>query len=141
MTDQVVLDASAAISWLAPNQATHAAEQFADRSDIALLAPQCFRWEVRHVLLNLERRGFLPRGGGADGGLILLESRMAFDEMREDATARLSAINNLARANEIRFFDASYIELAVRCGAALASRDKRLLGVAEAHGLVLYDLQ
>jgi predicted nucleic acid-binding protein len=76
MTTRVVLDASVALAWLIQSQHTPASIAFATQTaGDELVAPICFRWETRHALLKLERRGLLD-ASQVISDLTMLESRM-----------------------------------------------------------------
>jgi predicted nucleic acid-binding protein len=143
MTDRVVLDASAALAWLIQGQQTPASIAFAAQTaGDELLAPICFRCETRHALLKLERRGLLD-ATQVISDLAMLESRMTFDFDSDPAAqmARLAAIETLSRAEQIAFFHASYLELALRVQSALATRDSALAAATQRRGLHVHDLR
>ena len=134
----VVLDASAALAWILPTQATPAAAALLDQSGALIFeAPDIFAWEVRNVLLTMDRRGVL-----ADG---------EYDEalaIYDDLVVRLSPpvfemdkLAVLARQARLSLFDAAYLALALDRDWALASRDETLLTVAKAAGVECYDLR
>ncbi len=54
---EVVVDASAVLSWLLPSQATPASIQFLWQAEqVKLLAQRLTEYEIRNVLLRAERR-------------------------------------------------------------------------------------
>lgn len=67
----------------------------------------------------------------------LVEATLALKvEMEEPVTeARLIAIIGLADRARLTVYDAAYLELAERTGAALATNDKALIRAAEARGI------
>lgn len=135
----IVLDASAALAWLAPSQETPASAAFRSiAATQALLAPAVFAWEVRHALLKLERRGLVP-ATAIEGDLSQIETTLAIESPPD--RARLAAIVKLARAETLGVYDAAYLDLSIREGAALASRDGPLLDAARRQGLVVHDLR
>jgi predicted nucleic acid-binding protein len=143
MSARIALDASAALGWLIESQLTPAGVAFADQTagDV-FIAPLCFRWETRHALFKFERRALL------DASEILpdladLESRIEFEFEPDPAaqSARLAAIEALSRAERMSFFDASYLELALRTQAVLATRDSVLIDIARRRGVVAHDLR
>lgn len=46
----------------------------------------------------------------------------------------------LARESGLTYYDAAYLELALRRGAQLASRDRQLVAAARAHGVECLEL-
>ncbi len=138
MSSSCVIDASAAVCNLIRNQATAAADAFFESAQDAWVAPNLMSLEIRNTLVRLERRGLLVEGA-ADADLMLLESRIVFAPA-PGATA-LVRIAGLARQLVLGVYDAVYLDLAARHGAALASRDAALLGAAERVGVVVNDLR
>jgi predicted nucleic acid-binding protein len=143
VTVPVVLDASAAASWLIPSQATPAAAAFAALSaGRHLCAPPCFRAEIRGLIVKLERRAALAPHS-ADADLALLESRMDIERELGDASALAywAAVMTIARRDRLSVFDAAYLELAQRSAAELASRDAGLVAAAQRAGVTVHDLR
>jgi predicted nucleic acid-binding protein len=135
----IVLDASAALSFLAASQASAASQAFRIvAAQEALLVPAIFRFEMRHALLKLERRGLVSHTA-LDADLALLESLVVIAPAPN--AADLAGLVALARAESLGAYDAAYLDLALRNGAGLASRDAVLLEVARKHGLTLHDLR
>jgi len=134
----IVLDASAALSWILPRQATSAAEALLDRSNaLNFEAPDVFEWEIRNVLLRMERRGALPEGDYDEalaiyGDLAVRLSPPVFE---------IERLAVLARRARFSLFDAAYLALALDRDWALASRDEILLTVAKAAGVECFDLR
>jgi len=133
-----VLDASAALSALVSGQSSPAAANFFAIAEQPWSAPMLLRLEVRNALLRLERRGRLERGA-ADADLALLETGISFAS--SPGAPELVRILSLSRASGLSAYDAVYLELAMREGAALASRDAALLATATTAGLVVHDLR
>lgn len=130
----IVLDASVAVAWALPSQSTRAADDLARRrAELRLAAPGIFWLEVRNALLAFERRGRI-NSGVVDAELAVFDASVAAidDGAPEDIFA-------LARAERISVYDACYLELALRVGAELASRDAALLAAGARRGVSLYD--
>ena len=92
--------------------------------------PRLWHYEVRNALLIAERRGRLPPGGAAER----LDGLADLDVVT-DGDADLPAAFALAVAHGLTFYDALYLELAARRGAALATLDARLARAAAAEGI------
>ena len=131
-----MIDASAAVGWLVPSQASAAAKVFLiSTASEEYIAPFVFEWEVRNVLISKARSGQLP-GGELDN---------AFKELEDFAIACAEPVPAghvlpLARSEGISLFDASYLSLALETGAALASRDGGLLAAAARLRVPAFDL-
>lgn len=136
----IVIDASAALSFIAANQKTSASEAFREGAAAAegLIAPHVFTLEMRHALLKLERRA-LVGAAALDADLYALES------MIEIAAApsgnELLRLIGVARTEALGLYDAAYLDLALTRGETLASRDRALLDAAGRRGVRVNDLR
>ena len=134
---ELVVDASAALSWLTRSQATVAATALFLRLDrFALAAPHILAWEVGNTLLGLHRR---ERGLDLEralGDLASLEITFHPPFAPTDVWAGMPQ----ARAWSLSLFDAAYLDLALERNAALASRDRKLLAAAGRLGVETFDL-
>ena len=106
-------------------------------NDLVFEVPDIFEWEVRNVLLTMDRRGVLPDGDyehvlAIYDDLIVRVSPQAFD---------INKLAVLARGARLSLFDASYLALALDRDLALVSRDEALLAVAKAAGVECFDLR
>lgn len=125
----LVVDASVLLATIMPDEAG-----FDLRSVCApyaeVMAPGLLWVELRNVLLAAERRGRLPEGA--------LESALEDVEAVAivlDHLPRSAALIGLARQHRLSTYDALYLELALRCGADLATLDARLATAATAEGI------
>lgn len=131
----VVVDASVAASWLFDDEDDPRAERALD----ALAArpgvvPALWQLEMRNILLVAWRRGRLDREGMAARVAALGDLPLEGDEAPD-----LDRALALAEARGLSVYDAVYLELALRRGAALASLDARLLAAAAAEGVETVD--
>ncbi len=137
----ITIDASASASWLLPDEASPAADRlYADAvaSGQAFQAPGLWAWESGNLLQMAQRRGRLDAAQVADA-----ISKLAMARVRLEAApsgARMAAIVALAVRRALTFYDASYLEQAVRTSAVLASKDAALRGAARAEGVICLDL-
>lgn len=135
----IVIDASMALAWVFERQ------QASDvaRADQLLNScgsqpwwvPALWHLEIANALLVAERRGVI-QANASD----LFRSRLQALPITTDATPLPDSeprIIMLARAQGLSSYDASYLELAHRLGAGLASFDARLNRAAEAVGVAL----
>ena len=121
--DRLIVDASVAIAWVHPGQATTETaawlEIIEDGGVIAV--PALWPVEVANVLLVLQRRGKLTAGERAEALTALLGLNAEVDHaMSEMAFGRLSQI---ASELALSVYDAAYLELAVRLKRPLACKD------------------
>ncbi|OQW56416.1 MAG: hypothetical protein A4S17_13955 [Proteobacteria bacterium HN_bin10] len=134
-----VIDASAALAWLVPSQATAASEAFREAAAReTLFAPDAFRMEMRHALIKLERRG-LVGGIALDADLPALEDLISLEP--PPAASAIARVVALARGEQLGFYDALYLHVAMERGAVLASRDGVLLDAAKRRGAEVRDLR
>ena len=133
----VVLDASAALAWLLPSQATATADRLLEQADeYDFIAPDVFVWEVANVLVA-RARGQSTLVRDAFGQLDGIE--IAFDQPLTGGDVR--QLVDVATIVGLSLFDAAYLALATERHAVLASRDKLLLSAATAVGVDVFDLR
>lgn len=134
----LIVDASAAASWLLASQATRSALELLDRlGTFDLLAPHIFQWEIGNLLVRQARR--VP-GFDLQEALTLLDDfDIEFAPPWERNDLRLLGL--FAASRGLSLFDASYLWLAMAVDGAIASRDGGLLRAANAAGLPVVDLR
>ena len=96
------------------------------------LVPQLWHLEVRPALITAKRRGRINAKG--------LDERIgALGELpaRTDTSPDLEVALDLAREHELSFYDAVYLELALRSQSSLAMLDTGLSNAAAARGVEL----
>lgn len=135
---RVVLDSSAALGWALASQRTAAADELAVAVDTAFISPAIFALEFRNALLAAERnRRMSP--AEADAFIAdVAEDLVTIDTADHETHRRVVA---LSRATHLSFYDACYLELAIRENAALASRDAALLAAVLCRSLQAIDLR
>lgn len=139
MIRSLVVDASTAVSWVHPGQQS----DFADRllqgvgSEHRLEVPSLWPLEVANALLTLERRGRMSAAQRVDGVSRLVSMPVEVDHLTMAAT--WSRLLPLAVAHQLSVYDASYLELALRQTAALATRHEALRSAARASGVQLWE--
>jgi len=136
----LVVDASAAVGWIAPSQSTVAGERLLSTLDTAqAIAPAIFAIELRNALLKLERRGAIS-SSQVDTALARLGLLVAVQDGPGEAV-NPEGLLSLARAEMLSVFDATYLDLALRERAAVASCDAPLMDAARRRGLQVHDLR
>jgi len=116
----IVLDASAAVDWLLQTPAGHRIEKRIYSSNQTLHAPHLLDLEVTQVLRRLARQGVVPVHRADEVVRDLLDLRI----QRYAHFVLLPRIWQLR--NNLSAYDAAYIVLAEKLGAALVTRDARL---------------
>lgn len=130
----IVVDASAAISWCFADEASVNGDTALERVKLeGSRVPALWHFEVANVLWQAERRG---RIGAAevDLRLGLFGLLPILTDSASPAEAGANALT-VARRYGLTIYDASYLELALRLGADLASKDRELLAAARASGV------
>ena len=133
MTD-LVLDASVALTWCFKNEATAAADQVLERlAAEAASVPAIWHLEIANALALSERRRRITPARSAEFITLLETLEIVVDE--ETATRALGRVLDLAREERLTAYDAAYLELAMRLGIPLASKDGDLCDAAERLGV------
>lgn len=128
MASLLVLDASAALAMLlAEEEGAVVARAVEDTVAVngQLFVPAVFWYELGNGLLNAERRNRMEHGAVVEAGRLF--SRLPIVTHGAGDPADRQRIHELARRHDLSFYDASYLELALRCQAALATCDAHLL--------------
>ncbi len=127
----LVLDASMALSWLLPDEASEAsvAVQAELSKAEAIWVAAHWRLEVANSLCMAERRKRLDAAGIAQAVALFTQLPVTVDP---ETNAHASAETlSLARQHTLSVYDAAYLEIALRRGAVLASFDGPLRLVAK----------
>lgn len=129
-----VADNSITVAWSVSRQANRYSRQMLERSRReAVHAPHVWPLEFLNTLRVLERRARLL-AHQVDG----IVARMARMNIRvETGPANTRALLDLSRRFDLSIYDASYLELAMRRGLPLATRDDTLARAARAAGIPL----
>ena len=136
-TNGIVIDASVALAWCFPDEAT----DYADGVLVALdgrtaMVPAIWSLEITNALLVGERRKRIRqpevrRFVELLKGLSILEDGQPFADT-------VSNILPLAREHDLSAYDAAYLDVAIRHGAPLATLDKALQKAGRAAGIKVF---
>jgi predicted nucleic acid-binding protein len=131
-----VVDCSVTMAWYFRDQA----DAYCDSVLAALKSgeatvPSIWPLEVANVLLIGERRKLITRTDTVTFLGTLAQLRIAVDE--ETPRRALGPILALGCEQGLSAYDAAYLELALRLGLPLASRDQALKKAARAAGVAL----
>ncbi len=131
-----VLDASIALSWCFNDEATaHTWKLLARLEDETAFVPSLWPLEIGNILILAERR---KRISYAHVVLSLeLMSRLPIQIDEETAYRAFHETSQLAHHEALTCYDSSYLELALRLGVPLATKDKALAKVAKKLGINL----
>jgi predicted nucleic acid-binding protein len=127
-----VIDCSFAIGWLL-KETDRLGDPLVDRlPNDQGVAPSLWQYEIRNVLLMAERHGRIALD---DFNGLLNQLRglpVDIDLQTDQAVAML-----LARRHRLTFYDAVYLEAAVRLNLPLATLDSALINAARVEGVRL----
>lgn len=131
-----VLDASVTMAWAFGDEALPYANRVLTLlSDDSAEVPGIWPLEVTNAILNGERRHRLqPADTMRFTALLRALPIRVVDTSVDHAMDR---ILELARANSLSAYDASYLALAMRAGLPLATQDERMRAAANEVGVLL----
>jgi predicted nucleic acid-binding protein len=120
-----VLDASIALAWLLPDEASKEADALATRlTDDHAAVPAIWPLEIGNALLTAERRGRLSRKE-RERGLEALSALPIFIESPANLSS-LAGVITIAADHNLSVYDASYLFLAKERALPLATVDQRM---------------
>jgi predicted nucleic acid-binding protein len=129
-----VIDTSLAIAWCFEDEATAATDAVLDRlREDEAVVPAVWPLEVANILLVAERRGRLSEAQASRFLELLAQLPIDVDDTPTD----MSGIVAAGRRHTLSSYDASYLVLAERLGAGLATLDKHLAKAARKAGVQL----
>jgi predicted nucleic acid-binding protein len=130
----LVLDASVALGWCFKNEATEAVDRVLERlATEAAYVPAIWHLEIANVLALGERRRRITPARSAEFIALLETLAIVVDE--ETPSRAFGRVLDLAREERLTAYDAAYLELAMRLGLPLASKDGDLCDAAERVGV------
>ena len=138
MTRAFVADASVAVAWVHPAQATRqtAAMLEAIADGATLEVPALWPLEVANALIVLARRGKLREEERQAALGWLRGLRLRVDH--EMASLAFSRLSELAATHQLSVYDAAYLELAQRRGLVLGCKDGPLRTAAKRASISLW---
>lgn len=92
--------------------------------------PALYWYEVRNALLKARRDGRIDRAGLKQALTEIAQFRTEADESHDERH-----VYALAERHGLTFYDASYLEMAIRRGAVLATVDGKLAKAAKAENV------
>jgi predicted nucleic acid-binding protein len=130
-----VADSSVGISWASESQSSPLTENLLRQveSGTPFVVPSLWFFEISNTLLVLMRRKRIAPEQWARARLDLIHLSPIVDE--EGPRLAMGKIADLASEHTLSVYDATYLELALRRGLPLASRDTVLIKAAKASGV------
>lgn len=136
----LVIDASVTLAWCFADQASPESDAILDRvATSGACVPGLWHLELANILSRAERLGRID-ATAVDAFLTRLD---CFEIVTDSpvASAQRKAVLKMARAHGLMAYDATYLELAQRLGASLATLDEELRAVATQLGVGCLPLQ
>jgi predicted nucleic acid-binding protein len=131
-----VLDASLALAWYFEDEVSEYADLVLERlREDSALVPSLWPLEIANGLISAERRGRIFPAGVARAAELVLELPISVQEVPPGLA--LGAVIDIARSQVLSAYDAAYLELAMREGVPLATRDDNLRAAAARVGVPL----
>ena len=131
----LVLDCSVAVAWCFEDEASPETDAVLERvRDEGALVPALWHLELGNVLVQAERRKRLTAADTTTRLELIADLPIVTDD--ETPTRALREVLTLARAEGLTTYDAAYLELAMRKGLPLATKDRTLRDAAKRSGIV-----
>jgi predicted nucleic acid-binding protein len=131
-----VVDSSIALTWCFEDEASPETDRLFERvRDEGAIVPGLWHLELGNVLLQAERRGRISSGDLALRLTLIADLPIVIDP---ETTGRAwREILSLARTEALTVYDAAYLELAIRRGLTLMTRDSELAAAAKRNGIIV----
>jgi predicted nucleic acid-binding protein len=134
----IVIDASVALAWCFPDEASEYANAvLVALEGIAALVPALWSVEIANALVVGERRKRIRQP--EIRRFVELLKMLHVVEDRQFFTETVSNILPLAREHKLSAYDAAYLDVAVRHAAPLATLDAELQKAARAAGVGIFE--
>jgi predicted nucleic acid-binding protein len=129
----LVVDASVSAAWFLPDEATPYTEAALQATaDREVVVPALWLLEMGNLLLGAARRGRIDDAKRRE--LVARAQALRVRVDREPVT--MTTLDDLAARHGLTTYDAAYLELALRRGLPLATRDSALGTAMAAAGVV-----
>ena len=131
-----VIDASVALAWCFDDEATATTRALLDRfADDSAEVPCLWHLEVANALAVGERNRRITPARTSEFIALIATLPIIVDE--QTPRLALTTVLDLARSERLSAYDASYLELAMRRGLPLATKDDALAKAARRMGVTL----
>lgn len=139
MSTRIVVDVSVVFGWVLgePGLFERAKSVLLALKHARMLVPAIWQAEVANVLLVKERQKRIDEAAVKKCLRLLEELNCEVDVWA--ATGTFDRVMPLARRNQLSAYDGTYLELALRENAPLATFDESLRAAAEREGVELFE--
>jgi predicted nucleic acid-binding protein len=137
MTAEFVLDGSLTMAWCFEDEASPETDEIQDwlAAGARAYVPSLWHLEIANVLWACERRKRITEADSVLFLKVLAGLNITTDHQTEQHAGQTTL--GLARLHGLSVYDSAYLELAMRMGMPLASKDQALRKVAQAVGLAI----
>ncbi len=129
----IVLDASVVAPWILPDE-KNALSDDAQRRMVegGALVPELWWFEIGNLLISSERRNRLAKEKSD-----LFVDQLGNCDIQVDHYRHIADVMLLARRHSLTFYDAAYLEIAMRRTIPLATLDRELASAAKSAGVAV----
>lgn len=133
----VVIDASTALAWCFPDETSDYADSvLVSLEGKAILVPVVWGLEVANALLVGERQRRLHQP--EIQRFVALLERLSLVQDNLTVGEQIRNVLPVAAGHGLSAYDAAYLELSLRCGAELATLDRKLQTAAKEAGVKIF---
>lgn len=131
-----ILDASIALAWCFADEATEETTVLLERlNQESAFVPELWTLEMGNILISAERRKRISYAKITEFLTLLQHLNIKVDN--ETSIRGFREILSLAHSENLTTYDAAYLELAMRLGLPLATKDIQLAKAAKRSGVEL----
>lgn len=131
-----IVDCSIAIAWVFEDESDARTDALLDRTaSEPFTVPTHWSLEVTNVLRSAVKRRRVTEPQAANKAAALMSLPVRYDALTHQVA--FTTTFGLARKHGLTSYDAAYLELAMRLGAALATNDRDLISAAGKEGVLL----
>jgi len=131
-----ILDASITLAWCFSDESTPETTLLLEQLDHAsAFVPEIWTLEIGNILISAERRKRITYAKITEFLTLLQDLNIKIDN--ETSTRGFREMLLLAHSEHLTTYDAAYLELAMRLGLPLATKDMQLANAAKKIGVKL----
>lgn len=131
---QVVIDASVTLAWCLPDEQADISDAVLGlAADSHYVVPPIWWYEIRNILIVAQRRGRIQSDDNQD----FLSDLQALP-IDVDTDWQQEGVLEIASEQRLSVYDASYLELALRRDATLATLDRKLWDAAATMSVTVF---
>ena len=134
----LVIDCSVTMAWCFEDEGRELADKVLDHlTNTEAWVPSLWTFEVANVLLVAERCGRLTPADSTRFVALLSDLPILIDDSGHERA--LGPVLSTGRELGLSAYDATYLELAMRLGGAMATGDEKLRAACQESGVPVFD--